>query len=210
MHKYNIGAIYVIALISLLATSCSKDNSVIPETLRPKQISSAKVGDLISASFDNGQTVFFKTLNGSRDLALCRNPSGKHYAKVLYIPDSIICKNVAYPVTEIADSACFNNHELTSVTFPKHIKIIGERAFAGTSIKTLVIPDKVEYLGDKAFVGCANLYAVHLKPLIPPKNNNTYSPVLFTASIIYVPSESYIAYRKTSYIIWGNALLIAE
>lgn len=65
-------------------------------------------------------------------------------------------------VNEIAKCA-FENMNIKSVSIPRGLSIIGERAFRGcTQLKAITIPDSVSYIGEYAFQDCINLSDVKL------------------------------------------------
>lgn len=56
-----------------------------------------------------------------------------------------------YPVTKIGDSAC-ENGKIRNITFPKTLKIIGNKAFEGCSgLNEIILPESVRYVMDYAF-----------------------------------------------------------
>lgn len=66
------------------------------------------------------------------------------------------------PVTEIGEKA-FSGYDLTSVSFPKTMEIIGENAFAGCSCLTVAdIPEGVKRIEAGAFYSCEALREVEL------------------------------------------------
>jgi len=66
-------------------------------------------------------------------------PSGK--GKEYVIPEGI---------TSIGSKA-FINKKMISIKFPESLISIGEEAFCGNSLKSVIIPEKVETIGNKAF-----------------------------------------------------------
>jgi hypothetical protein len=67
-------------------------------------------------------------------------------------------------VLEIAPRAFYNEAGLLHVELPKHLMLIGEYAFAGTSITTLAVPDTVSgvAIGNNMLFACVSLTAVSL------------------------------------------------
>ena len=54
-------------------------------------------------------------------------------------------------ISDIADNAFLDNRSLTGITFPESLRTIGESAFSGTDLSTVVIPDGVTSMGLAAF-----------------------------------------------------------
>ena len=57
-------------------------------------------------------------------------------------------------LTSIGDNAFDGCYNLTSVTIPKSVTSIGERAFYGCGITSITIPESVTSIGERAFYGC--------------------------------------------------------
>lgn len=72
------------------------------------------------------------------------------------IPDEIEEK----PVTKIADNAFYSNTNLVYVKLGSNIKTLGQKAFAGSSIKEITIPSSVKSVETNCFENCKNLYSV--------------------------------------------------
>ena len=68
-----------------------------------------------------------------------------------------------YNVIEIAPGAFQNNNNITSVTMPGSIEIIGDRAFADcTNLQNLVLSVGVKSIGNEAFLNCSKITSVTL------------------------------------------------
>ncbi len=61
------------------------------------------------------------------------------------IPDHIIKEGVSYSVTRI-DQAPFYSAPIKSIKLPSTLKVVGQNAFANTTLKTIVIPEGVTEL----------------------------------------------------------------
>lgn len=68
-----------------------------------------------------------------------------------------------YPVTSIADVAFYNCTQLTGVTIPDTVAIIGEAAFwSCSSLTTVTIPNSVTSIGSAAFNSCIRMTNVQI------------------------------------------------
>ena len=81
-------------------------------------------------------------------------------------------ESVVFPktVTRIPNYCCYSSNNavknLTNIVFPTASSFtIGDYAFHGTAIKSLVIPSTVTQVGDFAFATCPNLYDVEMEAL---------------------------------------------
>ena len=74
-------------------------------------------------------------------------------AAALYLPDQI---NDA-EIYSIAAGAFEDNATLSSVRFPAHLEKIGENAFRGTQITSVVLPGTLSSIGGYAFANCHSL-----------------------------------------------------
>ena len=117
-----------------------------------------------------------------------------------YLPAelSLPANYMGIPVSTIADSAFRNCSQLTSVTIPDGIKVIGKQAFSEnpalihveigsdvttinskafencSGIKSLSIPDRVTYIGTGVLSGCSSLESLDL-PFVGQSVNATIS-----------------------------------
>ena len=80
--------------------------------------------------------------------------------KLLSVPADRESYVIPGSVEIIGDGAFFCCHHLSQVTIPKHLKTIGDFAFASTHIKGVNIPNTVTSIGKKAFVDCWQLSEV--------------------------------------------------
>ena len=90
-------------------------------------------------------------------------PANKSLKK-LVILDTVKIGKTTYKVTSVADHACKNMKNLTSVTIGKNVKNIGKNAFGKcTGLKTLILGKNVTNIGAGAFAGCTSLTDITIK-----------------------------------------------
>lgn len=65
-------------------------------------------------------------------------------------------------IEEIRSCAFRDCYKLLKINMPENLNIIGNNAFSGTQLATLVIPDCCTAIGRSAFEGCGNLRMVVL------------------------------------------------
>ena len=90
----------------------------------------------------------------------CEVVPGENYSGDIVIPEKITSNEKEYTVTAISKDAFKKCHGLTSIVIPKSVTYIGEWAFMGTSINSVIIPDGVTTLEESVFNGCDNLSSV--------------------------------------------------
>lgn len=98
------------------------------------------------------------------------NPNYESYDGILYNAgrtESISCPggktgevNIPEGVQKIGDGTFWDCPNLESVSIPKGVTYIGEQAFCGSGLKSVIIPDGTIYLGGSAFSGCNNLKSI--------------------------------------------------
>ena len=80
-------------------------------------------------------------------------PAGKKFAHI-EIPKEI----QGLPVKVISSGAFHDRKEITSISIPDDVEMIGDYAFINcTSLTEIKLPKKLEYIGECAFAGCFNL-----------------------------------------------------
>ena len=76
--------------------------------------------------------------------------------------------------TEITDGAFENCTNITSITLPNSLTIIGEKAFANSGITSITIPEGVTHISASAFYECRNLSVVVLPSTITSTCANAF------------------------------------
>lgn len=79
------------------------------------------------------------------------------------IADEVTYNSVSYPVTSIADQACYYDTYLGKVTIGKNVRDIGNSAFYNCyNMTSITMGGSVENIGDKAFRSCSELQEIDL------------------------------------------------
>ena len=77
------------------------------------------------------------------------------------VPATVTYDGTSYQVTEVADSAFFENTAIQNVTISEGPSTMGVRVFYNdTSLKTVSLPRSVTSIGRNLFYGCTNLESV--------------------------------------------------
>ena len=105
------------------------------------------------------------------DLVFTLRMDGKSYAVTGgLVPEDghlqIPATHKGLPVEEIGSTA-FKNTNLTKLTLPGSIKVIGSSAFYGCDgLTELVLPEGVEMIGYYSFYGCTSLESIHISDTV--------------------------------------------
>ncbi len=113
------------------------------------------------SSYSSTTEIFYSVVN-SEDKTVKVISSPKKYSGDLVIPQCVTYNGVTYSVTSIGAHAFYNCSGLTSVEIPNSVTSIGEYAFSGCGLTSLVIPNGVKSIGDGAFNSCHDLTSVEI------------------------------------------------
>ena len=81
----------------------------------------------------------------------------------IVIPDRVTHGDTAYYVVSVADYAFKGHAYRNGISFGKHVKSVGKRAFAQMpSLCKVVIPDNIQSIGEGAFYACSYLSSIHI------------------------------------------------
>lgn len=117
----------------------------------------------IEVKNDDGIPIYYKLLNGKKELAVsfrgdrCDSYSYEYQGDVV-IPEHVIYEGEKYSVTSIGERAFYDCKVLSSVIIPKSVTFIGNSAFVNcTGITSLTIPHSVTFIGNSAFASCTGI-----------------------------------------------------
>ena len=112
-------------------------------------------------------------------------------------------------VTSIGRGAFYGCKSLASMIIGDNITSIGWDTFSGCKgLTTLTIGSSVNYIGLHAFELCDALTTIISKMVEPCDLYNEFSPKVYKNATLYVPRDSYAAYKSKLY--WGRFLTIKE
>ncbi len=145
------------------------------------------------------------TISGSGDMYDYTNtaPSWANYRNLI---GRVVIKD---SVTSVGKRAFHNYTVLQEVVFGKGLATIGESAFRGTNLKTLVLPDNVTSISATAFRNCANLTEVTFGKEIAfiGEGAFSYNPAL--TKIIFPGKapvfEEYVFFQVTADVYYDTA-----
>ncbi len=119
---------------------------------------------------------FYYLLDATTGEASITCGSGNYSGSVI-VPETVSVSGTSYSVTSIDAFAFSDCTELTSITLPNSISVIGWGAFAGCSnLKNVTLGTGVSLIAPEAFSGCAALGTI--------KSHNDAAPSIYHASTV--------------------------
>lgn len=98
--------------------------------------------------------------NGNQVRVVSRKADHPYPADIV-IPDTVIYKDVKYPVTSIGPAAFHYADEIKSVRIPSTIKEIEDGSFYSCSnLESVYLPASIKTIGSNAFRNCSNLKSI--------------------------------------------------
>ena len=100
---------------------------------------------------------------GNQEVRVVSRKTEHAYPEHIVVPDTIIYKNVKYPVTSIGTRAFNNAQEIKSIRIPSTIKEIEDYSFYGcTELEEISLPASIKKIGNRAFYKCYNLKSINI------------------------------------------------
>ena len=116
--------------------------------------------------------------------------SGNSFLENVTIPDSILT---------IGNNAFDNCTLLKNITFGSNVTSIGDMAFYGCySLESIIIPNSVSSIGNSVFESCTSLKNVYCRAKTAPSMGEDVFEDISSTAKIYVPKESFDAYKRAS------------
>ena len=99
-------------------------------------------------------------------------------------------------VNIIGSSAFRLSSSLNSITIPASVTAIGSAAFNFcTSLESITLPSSITWIGSSAFMSCSALASVTVQSVVPPEVGQKILDGASNNLVIYVPSGSVDAYK---------------
>jgi len=125
------------------------------------------------------------------------------------ITDALTSVQIPDTVTNIINFL-YDCKNVTQITLPGNLKIIGNSAFQNSGLTSVIIPEGVTSIGDYAFSGCSNLTTVVL-----PKSLERIGIAAFgscySLADVQIPAGANITYRKEGNIeVFNNCVSLSD
>ena len=165
--------------------------------------------------------IYYHIIGGSNVVVIYGEPGFGSYSGSVVIPETVIYNGISYHVTGIAASAFAYSSNLTSLSIPVTITSIGNEAFSGCSIQSLIITGNGAWTAgaldlrvNEMFVGsgvtsienmkieASNIYSFAPNP--PVCDENTFTNY---DGELHVPPTSFSSYFSAPY--WNYFLNIS-
>jgi len=156
---------------------------------RCNNVEANKCGDNLTWSIDENGVL---TIEGS----------GEMWEYYSWTPSEIKEVIINDGATSIGSKAFYDCRELTKISIPESVTIIGEKAFANTSLIEIIIPNSVTSIGKNAFYNCSNLVKMTIPFVGGSRTNETILGYLFSSGTYSYkdPSSGAILYKTIYYI----------
>lgn len=126
------------------------------------------------------------------------------------LPEYIKVGKDKYKVVEIGDWSFCCSKNVRNVIFPNTIKVIGHRAFLGTSLERIALPEGLEIIGERAFASIGlRKWPFQLEYVYIPKSVKEIGVFAFLGSGAKTSYKGYFQGQLTSLPDWvgtGNCI----
>lgn len=87
-----------------------------------------------------------------------------------------------------------------NIGLPATMQSIGESAFEGAGLKTIIIPEGLTQIGQKAFAACSSLNKVTVESSTPPvlADANVFDATTYASATLTIPLDSKSAYQQAT------------
>ncbi|MBR0263111.1 MAG: leucine-rich repeat domain-containing protein [Bacteroidaceae bacterium] len=158
-------SIGLVTACGLLTTSCSKES--------PNGDVDILSGDMMIVDVNGTKMFFLDNHDGTVSVTYDRrNPMHKtenntyaltDYTGDIIVPSSISFSGNSYLVTGVTEAAFINNTQLTRLTLPSSVKVVGEMAFFGCSaLLEVTLPEGLTAIPDYCFQNCKAMTTIHM------------------------------------------------
>lgn len=104
--------------------------------------------------------IYYSLDSSTNQAEVAESPYNNKYSGDIDIPSTVTYEGKTFDVTKIGLKAFYECQNVTSLSIPNSVTVIGSRAFEGCNLKTIVIPNSVTFIASKAFLNCFELKTI--------------------------------------------------
>lgn len=138
----------------------------------------------IAVQNGDGVTIYYNFINNGTELEVTYMPNSEKYAGDIVIPETVSYEGKEYKVTRIGEQA-FHGDDLTSVVIPNSVITIAKEAFnACYKLTSVTIGNSVTTIEEKAFNTCRSLTSLTIPSSVTSIEKGAFAGCAITSLVI--------------------------
>lgn len=138
----------------------------------------------IAVQNGDGVTIYYNFINNGTELEVTYMPNSEKYAGDIVIPETVSYEGKEYKVTRIGEQA-FHGDDLTSVVIPNSVITIAKEAFnACYKLTSVTIGNSVTTIEEKAFNTCRSLTSLTIPRSVTSIEKGAFAGCAITSLVI--------------------------
>ena len=138
----------------------------------------------IAVQNGDGVTIYYNFINNGTELEVTYMPNSEKYAGDIVIPETVFYEGKEYKVTRIGEQA-FHGDDLTSVVIPNSVITIAKEAFnACYKLTSVTIGNSVTTIEEKAFNTCRSLTSLTIPRSVTSIEKGAFAGCAITSLVI--------------------------
>lgn len=138
----------------------------------------------IAVQNGDGVTIYYNFINNGTELEVTYMPNSEKYAGDIVIPETVSYEGKEYKVTRIGEQA-FHGDDLTSVVIPNSVITIAKEAFnACYKLTSVTVGNSVTTIEEKAFNTCRSLTSLTIPRSVTSIEKGAFAGCAITSLVI--------------------------
>lgn len=138
----------------------------------------------IAVQNGDGVTIYYNFINNGTELEVTYMPNSEKYAGDIVIPETVSYEGKEYKVTRIGEQA-FHGDDLTSVVIPNSVITIAKEAFnACYKLTSVTIGNSMTTIEEKAFNTCRSLTSLTIPRSVTSIEKGAFAGCAITSLVI--------------------------
>ena len=117
--------------------------------------------------------IYYNVISGADKTVEVTSGDNK-YAGEIVIPEKVTYGNSTLSVISIGDNAFSNCSDLSSVSIPEGVTMIGNSAFSYSGLSLIALPSSMTSIGNSAFYNCDNLVSITVPDAVTTIGSSTF------------------------------------